>query len=164
MGLGKTIQVIALLARLGEKNVKGPFLIVAPLATLPNWMNELKKWLPSVPCALYHGAKDGRRDVWAKQFRACASKGTVVTPIMVTSYEVEVTWCIRIKDWFPSTTTLQRPPPDAPDTPRLVPRRCTRRARASASRPSARAGLCQRVCHVVSCGVTWCRAGLSRAS
>ena len=107
MGLGKTIQVIALLARLGEKNVKGPFLIIAPLATLPNWMNELKKWLPSVPCALYHGAKDGRRDVWAKQFRACASKGTVVTPIMVTSYEIaildrsileKITWKYMIVD------------------------------------------------------------------
>jgi len=43
MGLGKTIQVIALVAHVREKRVKGPICIAAPLATLPNWMNEFKK-------------------------------------------------------------------------------------------------------------------------
>jgi len=28
--------------------VKGPFIIAAPLATLPNWIREFKKWLPNV--------------------------------------------------------------------------------------------------------------------
>jgi SNF2 family DNA or RNA helicase len=38
MGLGKTIQAIALLANLMEnKRNHGPFLIVAPSSTLFNW-------------------------------------------------------------------------------------------------------------------------------
>eukprot|EP00985_Skeletonema_marinoi_P031281 scaffold37449_cov73-Skeletonema_marinoi.AAC.1 len=45
----KTIQVIALIAHLRTRNVSGPFIVVAPLATLPNWIREFEKWLPSVP-------------------------------------------------------------------------------------------------------------------
>lgn len=41
MGLGKTIQTISLLCYLIEyKKNFGPFLIVAPLSTIPNWMTE----------------------------------------------------------------------------------------------------------------------------
>ena len=55
MGLGKTIQVIALIAHLLTKEVSGPFLVVAPLATLPNWVREFEKWLPTQPVVRYHG-------------------------------------------------------------------------------------------------------------
>ena len=54
MGLGKTIQIIALMAYLQEKKVKGPFIIAAPLATLPNWIREFKKWLPNVSINTFH--------------------------------------------------------------------------------------------------------------
>jgi DNA helicase INO80 len=38
MGLGKTIQAIALLSHISQnKGVWGPFLIVAPNSTLYNW-------------------------------------------------------------------------------------------------------------------------------
>ena len=41
MGLGKTIQTISLICYLIEyKKNFGPFLIVAPLSTIPNWMAE----------------------------------------------------------------------------------------------------------------------------
>jgi ATP-dependent DNA helicase len=63
MGLGKTIQVIALVAHLRQRNVLGPFIIAAPLATLPNWLNEFQKWLPSCPCMLYHGSKPDREEL-----------------------------------------------------------------------------------------------------
>ena len=42
---------------------KGPFLIAAPLATLHNWLNEFRKWLPSCPCVLYHGDKAEREEI-----------------------------------------------------------------------------------------------------
>jgi SNF2 family DNA or RNA helicase len=49
MGLGKTIQTIALLAYLMEfKHNNGPFLIVVPLSTMSNWVNELSKWAPDM--------------------------------------------------------------------------------------------------------------------
>ena len=37
MGLGKTIQVISLIAHLRSCDTPGPYIIVAPLATVPNW-------------------------------------------------------------------------------------------------------------------------------
>lgn len=41
MGLGKTIQTISLLSYLIEfKKNYGPFLIVVPLSTMSNWVNE----------------------------------------------------------------------------------------------------------------------------
>jgi SWI/SNF-related matrix-associated actin-dependent regulator of chromatin subfamily A member 5 len=48
MGLGKTIQTISMIAFLKEyKRIQRPFLIVAPLSTLGNWLWEFNKWLPS---------------------------------------------------------------------------------------------------------------------
>lgn len=48
MGLGKTLQCISMLAFLIEMGVKGPFLIAAPLSTLPNWVQEFHKFAPKV--------------------------------------------------------------------------------------------------------------------
>ena len=48
MGLGKTIQCIASVAHLVKMKVPGPFLIVVPLSTLPNWVAEFKKFTPNV--------------------------------------------------------------------------------------------------------------------
>ncbi|PHJ14865.1 swi2 snf2 brahma [Cystoisospora suis] len=54
MGLGKTIQTIALLAYLKEfKNNAGPHLILVPLSTLPNWADELRRWCPSLKVILF---------------------------------------------------------------------------------------------------------------
>lgn len=44
MGLGKTLQVVLFLSHLRHHGVFGPFLIVAPLGTLPNWQEETKRW------------------------------------------------------------------------------------------------------------------------
>lgn len=52
MGLGKTLQVIGLFAFLREAGVWGPVLIIAPLSTLGNWMDELKKWIAFSSCYL----------------------------------------------------------------------------------------------------------------
>jgi DNA helicase INO80 len=57
MGLGKTIQAIALLAHLFEsKNNYGPFLIVAPSSTLYNWQQEIKRFSPSLHVLPYWGS------------------------------------------------------------------------------------------------------------
>ena len=50
MGLGKTLQCISLLAHLVEMGVQGPFLVAAPLSTLPNWVAEFYKFAPKVSC------------------------------------------------------------------------------------------------------------------
>lgn len=53
MGLGKTIQCIAHMAMMIEKKVMGPFLVVAPLSTLPNWISEFKRFAPEVGAAAW---------------------------------------------------------------------------------------------------------------
>ena len=45
MGLGKTLQTISLLAFLREKGSYGPFLVVAPVSTLSNWVDEIEKFV-----------------------------------------------------------------------------------------------------------------------
>ena len=61
MGLGKTIQTISLFAYLIEhKNNEGPFLVVVPLTTINNWMNEFEKWAPTIHVITYKGKKHER--------------------------------------------------------------------------------------------------------
>ena len=43
MGLGKTIQTIGFLAHLKGNGMHGPYLIIAPLSTLSNWVNEISR-------------------------------------------------------------------------------------------------------------------------
>lgn len=43
MGLGKTVQTIGFLAHLKEKGLDGPYMIIAPLSTLSNWVNEVQR-------------------------------------------------------------------------------------------------------------------------
>eukprot|EP01139_Manchomonas_bermudensis_P015775 Amastigsp_a510994_13.p1 type:complete len:724 gc:universal Amastigsp_a510994_13:125-2296(+) len=84
MGLGKTIQTIAFLTHLRARGVWGPFLIVAPLATLTNWGREVRKFAPSVPELLYHGTKDARAALRSERMRTMDPS----FPIVVTSYEI----------------------------------------------------------------------------
>ena len=87
MGLGKTIQVIALIAYLRNTNITGPFLIAGPLATLPNWINEFKKWLPSCPTLLYHGDKKERHRL-REQLMHVGDVKKLTFPVVVTSFEI----------------------------------------------------------------------------
>jgi ATP-dependent DNA helicase len=48
MGLGKTIQTISLICFMIENKLPGPYLIVAPLSTLANWINEFNAFCPRV--------------------------------------------------------------------------------------------------------------------
>lgn len=43
MGLGKTIQTIGFLSHLKGKGLDGPYIVIAPLSTLSNWINEISR-------------------------------------------------------------------------------------------------------------------------
>lgn len=61
MGLGKTVQTISLLGYLKHfRGINGPHLIIAPKSTLPNWMNELERWCPTLKSICLIGSKDDR--------------------------------------------------------------------------------------------------------
>jgi SNF2 family DNA or RNA helicase len=62
MGLGKTIQTISLITYLMEtKKVNGPYLVIVPLSTLPNWVNEFARWAPSIINIVYKGNPNERK-------------------------------------------------------------------------------------------------------
>ncbi|KAG5186539.1 SNF2 family N-terminal domain-containing protein [Tribonema minus] len=87
MGLGKTVQVIGLLVGLRDMNVCGPFMICAPLATLPNWVSEIRKWCPGLRVILYHGSK-AEREALRKGPLNPARATDMKFPVVVTSYEI----------------------------------------------------------------------------
>ena len=84
---GKTIQCVALIAHLLTKGVSGPFLVVAPLATLPNWVREFEKWLPHQPVVRYHGPE---REALLKGPLHPKLRKSPNFPFIVTSYEVSI--------------------------------------------------------------------------
>lgn len=90
--IGKTVQTIALIALLREQeNYLGPHLIVAPLSTLANWMDEFYKWTPSIPTVMYHGTPASEREkIFKTQMMPYLKSGrpTEKFPVVVTSYEM----------------------------------------------------------------------------
>ncbi|KAK6151316.1 hypothetical protein DH2020_013951 [Rehmannia glutinosa] len=61
MGLGKTIQAMAFLAHLAEeKNIWGPFLVVAPASVLSNWADEISRFCPDLKTLPYWGGLQER--------------------------------------------------------------------------------------------------------
>ena len=91
MGLGKTIQTISLLSKFREEDdYLGPHLIIAPLSTLSNWVEEFQKWVPSVPVALYHGTPTHRRDLFKTRLQKNIISGRVSDkfPVVLTTPEI----------------------------------------------------------------------------
>jgi ATP-dependent DNA helicase len=87
--LGKTIQVIALVAHLLMQGVNGPFLVVAPLATLPNWVREFEKWLPTKPAIRYHGTTSVR-ELLMKGPLNPKERRNKEFPVVITSFETAI--------------------------------------------------------------------------
>ncbi|CAO3643500.1 unnamed protein product [Cunninghamella blakesleeana] len=87
MGLGKTLQTISFIAHLKDKKVTGPFLVVTPLSTLANWVNEFKRFTPTISVILYHGTKDQRQHMVNRKMKL-KDQTEYSFPIVVTSYEI----------------------------------------------------------------------------
>ncbi|CAN8277631.1 unnamed protein product [Cochlearia groenlandica] len=85
MGLGKTIQTIGFLSHLKGKKLDGPYLVIAPLSTLSNWLNEISRFTPSIKAIIYHGDKKQRDELKRKHMPKTIGPEF---PIVITSYEV----------------------------------------------------------------------------
>lgn len=90
MGLGKTVQVIALVCHLIEKRQAGPYLIVAPLSTIPNWVMEFEKFAPDIPIVMFHGSKAKREAMYSriKYKHHISIDGYRTHPVVITSFEI----------------------------------------------------------------------------
>ncbi|KAL0119730.1 hypothetical protein PUN28_007876 [Cardiocondyla obscurior] len=87
MGLGKTIQVIALFCHLIETQQPGPYLIIAPLSTIPNWLTEFEKFAPELPVVLFYGQEKKRQELKNKINITHIINNFKTKPIVITSYE-----------------------------------------------------------------------------
>jgi SNF2 family DNA or RNA helicase len=55
MGLGKTVQALALIEREWQTNGKRPTLLVCPTSVIGNWQKEAARFTPDLPVMVHHG-------------------------------------------------------------------------------------------------------------
>lgn len=77
-GLGKTAQVIALLAHLKATGEAGPHLVIVPSSTLENWMREFSVFAPDLIAHSYYGSQ-AERDEIRRELRSLVELDVVVT-------------------------------------------------------------------------------------
>ena len=66
MGLGKTLQTVSFINYLRNTlHKRGPFLIIAPLSTIPHWQREFVNWT-DLNTIVYHGTAEDRE--YAREF------------------------------------------------------------------------------------------------
>lgn len=88
MGLGKTIQTIAFYCFLLEMGITGPFLVIAPLSTIPNWLSEFSKFAPKLPTVLYHGTESERIALRPTFYNTQKVNKLNCQPVIITTYDV----------------------------------------------------------------------------
>jgi superfamily II DNA or RNA helicase len=97
MGLGKTVQVLALLSlEKARGNLTEPALVVAPTSLMTNWFNETQKFAPALKVLVLHGA--ARK----QSFQSISSYDVVLTtyPLIARDHEVLLSrqWHITVLD------------------------------------------------------------------
>ena len=91
MGLGKTVQCASMIGYLSQaQQVGGPFLIIVPLSTVPNWAREFRKWIPDVNAVVYVGDTASREVIRAFEFPPAAPTPgrTFKFDVIITTYEL----------------------------------------------------------------------------
>ncbi len=83
MGLGKTAQVVAFLAHLLEKGIKGPHLIIVPGSTLENWLREFSLFCPKLNVMPYYAGLKERPSIQEQ-----ISDNTDSVNVIVTTYGI----------------------------------------------------------------------------
>ena len=92
MGLGKTAQLVTTVNSLVQLNgVCGPFLVIAPMSTLPHWKYEFEKWT-DLQAIVYHGSTKSREIIQNTEFVVVDEhgrelKGRVQFDVLITNYE-----------------------------------------------------------------------------
>ncbi|XP_060056944.1 chromodomain-helicase-DNA-binding protein 7 isoform X3 [Erinaceus europaeus] len=102
MGLGKTIQSITFLYEIYLKGIHGPFLVIAPLSTIPNWEREFRTWT-ELNVVVYHGSQASRRtiqlyEMYFKDPQGRVIKGSYKFHAIITTFEMILTDCPELRN------------------------------------------------------------------
>ena len=93
MGLGKTLQTIAVFCQLYESEREpGPFLVIAPLSTISNWQQEVKRFAPAAPVHLLYPKQEAEQ-WWDRldETTPCEQLGgRQIASIFITSYDTAI--------------------------------------------------------------------------
>ena len=92
MGLGKTLQsTLFMHAVMCGYRVRPPFLVVAPLSTLPHWESEIQRWT-ELHVVVLHGSVESRKCIRRTEWRSKQGEFDV----LLTTYEVsEISWLVN---------------------------------------------------------------------
>uniref|UniRef100_A0A4W5L9E6 Chromodomain helicase DNA binding protein 7 n=1 Tax=Hucho hucho TaxID=62062 RepID=A0A4W5L9E6_9TELE len=101
MGLGKTIQSITFLYEIYLKGIHGPFLVIAPLSTIPNWEREFRMWT-ELNVIVYHGSQASRKTIQAYEMNYRDVQGRVIKGAykfhaVITTFEMILTDCPELR-------------------------------------------------------------------
>ena len=66
MGLGKTVQMIALFLAAKEKGVEAPCLVVCPASLVYNWQAEVTRFAPDLKVRAIAGTTGVRKEILAE--------------------------------------------------------------------------------------------------
>ncbi|KAM4688567.1 chromodomain-helicase-DNA-binding protein 7 [Discoglossus pictus] len=102
MGLGKTIQSITFLYEIFLKGIHGPFLVIAPLSTIPNWEREFRTWT-ELNVVVYHGSQASRKtiqmyEMYFKDPQGKVIKGCYKFHAVITTFEMILTDCPELRN------------------------------------------------------------------
>ena len=91
MGLGKTIQSLAFLDGIFDYGIRGPFLVIAPLSTIPNWQREFELWSEQ-NVIVYHGSQTSRNmlaeyEMYYKDEKGQRKPDVFKFHVLITTYE-----------------------------------------------------------------------------
>lgn len=92
MGLGKTVQSVSFLEQIRGFNIRGPFLVIAPLSTIPHWYREFKAWT-DMNVIIYHGNTAARDMIYEHEFFYKDKRGNPIPnlykfDVIITTYEM----------------------------------------------------------------------------
>ncbi|KAJ3360096.1 Chromodomain helicase DNA binding protein [Allomyces javanicus] len=102
MGLGKTVQSVSFLYQLWrEFGVRGPFLVVAPLSTVPHWEREFKHWT-DMNVIVYHGNAASRNLIVDTEYYWKDARGALVPnvfkfDVLITTYEMAMAGVAQLR-------------------------------------------------------------------
>ena len=92
MGLGKTAQTVVTIHHIATALAnRGPYLVIAPLSTLPHWQREFEGWT-DLNVVLYHGDVESRRIIrqheWHFENTKAAESYLFKFNVLITTYEM----------------------------------------------------------------------------